>query len=122
MGIRTYGYGIITGLQDVSAAGSLDTVGIIGCEILCRDGEGNRLGCACFKLLCLCEINKIYRSLLNAAVGVRRIKVNFYNILAGCAAGIGNLYIEGNVGSVISKVLIASIPCIAGTCTGPSGD
>ena len=71
-------------------------VGIVGGHILSLEGDGDLLGSAGSQLRSLCKADEVCRSLLNAAVGVRRIVVDLHDLLAGCRAGVGNGDIHGD--------------------------
>ena len=87
---------IVASFQHIAAVGLV----IIGSQLLHRDGELDGLGCAGCQLRGLGEVQQVCGSLLDAAVGVGRIAVNFYNILARHSAGVGDSNAEVQVGAV----------------------
>ena len=86
MGVRVGADDVIASLQHIAAV----VLVIVGSQILDRDGEVDGLALAGGKLAGLGEVQQVCGSLLNAAVGVRRIIIDLHNILAGSRAGIGD--------------------------------
>ena len=86
VGVRVGADDVIASLQHIAAV----VLVIIGSQILDRDGEVDGLALAGGKLAGLGEVQQVCGSLLNAAVGVRRIIIDLHDILAGSRAGIGD--------------------------------
>ncbi len=86
VGVRVGADDVIASLQHIAAV----VLVIVGSQILDRDGEVDGLALAGGKLAGLGEVQQVCGSLLNAAVGIRRIIIDLHDILAGSRAGIGD--------------------------------
>ena len=82
---------IITCFEDIC----LRVLIIIRSKIFHIDADRQLLGCAGIEQVCFVECHEVRGSLFNAAVLVRRIVINFYDVLAGNIACVRNCYIEG---------------------------
>ena len=86
------GNNVIAFFQHIAAG----TVGVKGSHVLGLEGEGQRLGRAGFQQAGLVKGHQIGGGLLDAAVGVGRVVVDLYHVLAGHAAGIGDGDVQRN--------------------------
>ena len=86
MGVGVDADDVIALFQHIAAL----AVGIVGGHILGLEGNGDVLGSAGSQLGSLCKADQVCRSLLNAAVGVRRIIVDLHDLLTGSRTGVGD--------------------------------
>ena len=82
MGIGAKGDLVLSCFEDVAAALDLDALRVKRRHVFGIDREIDRLGSAGLDHIGLREIDKVNRSLLNTAVGIRRCEVYFHDILA----------------------------------------
>ena len=67
---------------------------IVRGHIFRLEGDLNIFRSTCGDLAGLCKADQVCRGFFNAAIGIRRVVVNFHNILAGHAAGVGDRHIN----------------------------
>ncbi len=84
---------VVARFEDVAAVSLL----IIGGELLELEGHGQGLGLAGLEHAGLGVADQVGGCFFDAAVGVRRIGVDFHNVLACAVAGIGHGHVEGDL-------------------------
>ena len=105
MGIGAKGDLVLSCFEDVAAALDLDALRVKRRHVFGIDREIDRLGSAGLDHIGLREIDQVNRSLLNAAVCIRRREIYFYNILACDAACVLYSDVESNRFVVCLEVL-----------------
>ena len=91
---------IITALQNIR----LGILIIIGCHILCCEGNRYCLALARLQKLCLCKAYQVSGSFLDTAVGVGRIVVNLSYIFTGNRSCVSNGHIYGDLAVIYLKI------------------
>ena len=100
MGIRLDGDGVIALFEHVC----LGVLVIIRSHVVIIELDLHSLRGARLKLLGLLESDKVLGSLLDAAIGVRRIVVDLNNVLAGGVASVGDGHVERDLAVLVGDV------------------
>ena len=94
MGVFPDGDGVITRFQNIAAARNLYAFRVIGGHVLHGEPDGNGFGAARRNQAGFGELHQIRGRLFNAAVGIRRVKIDFNYVFSGGAAVVDDSHIK----------------------------